>query len=263
MVIGGYDICSDCHGTGTVSDTNAERAEFIRAQVELARKGHLSDGTPCPCQICSELRDRESLLRAAHGREWQRVPWVEAGVVVEDAFDAVDVDTDAKATPHWHRGFIGRADVPALSWVCERVEATCRLCRGAGWGECPESGLDADCPQCHGTGTDSARTVWRVTPWALAVAAAHPVTEWWIGGLEPFLFGAGGPVSWHRTTYPNAMGDLQPAIWDLLKGETVHNHFDGIKLYDSREAALLALAQAAGAWVRDAVVKMWAKEVRT
>jgi hypothetical protein len=49
----------------------------------------------------------------------------------------------------------------------------------------------------------------------------------------------------------------------LLKGETVHNHFDGIKLYDSREAALLALAQAAGAWVRDAVVKMWAKEVRT
>lgn len=35
----GWELCTTCHGTGEVSNGNAERAEFIRVQCELARIG--------------------------------------------------------------------------------------------------------------------------------------------------------------------------------------------------------------------------------
>lgn len=210
------------------------RAALIRVQVELARlheAGHgLRATKECPasaysranpiaggqmtpkcrkCEDAFEIECRESeLLHAANRREWARVPWGQGGK--GDAFDwqLTGPPTVAPpesgvwsasyplacATPHWHRGFVGRVDVPALSWVCEFVPPK--------WDNPPE---------------------WRVTPWALAVAAAHPVTEWVIP--EPL-----SPVQ-----------ELPPAVFRLWA--------------EGRELPL-AIADV----VRDAVREMWKKE---
>lgn len=67
--------CPRCHGTGRISDGRAERAEFIRVQIELAGRGNHDISTPlhglkrcCDCgpaQICKKcvgLRQREREL---------------------------------------------------------------------------------------------------------------------------------------------------------------------------------------------------------
>jgi hypothetical protein len=95
--------------------------------------------------------------------------------------------------------------------------------------------------------------LWRVTPWALAVAAAHPVTEFVIGDREPQPWNATeGPFTWERDTSPTFPHELLPVLWGELEGATLDNTFDGIKVYESRKNALLALAQAAGRFVRRA-----------
>lgn len=225
------------------SGNDAARAEFIRVQVELARKR--ASEPPAPTKELAkfvrdlvQLENRERKLRAAHGRGWARVPWGQGGK--GDAFDwqLTGPPTVAPpesgvwsasyplacATPHWHRGFVGRVDVPALSWVCEFVPPK--------WDNPPE---------------------WRVTPWAIAIARTHPVTEFVIGDREPQPWNATeGPFTWERDTSPTFPHELLPVLWGELEGATLDNTFDGIKVYESRKNALLALAQAAGRFVRRA-----------
>jgi hypothetical protein len=82
------------------------------------------------------------------------------------------------ATPHFRRGFVERVEVPALSWVFER--------RYQGHAEgLPVQPDDVLNP-----------TEWRVTPWALAVASTHPVTEWECLDRAPWESVLGAPVWW-------------------------------------------------------------------
>src|SRR5947209_4285663 len=60
---------------------DAERAEFIRIQIELAE---LSDNDP----KCDRLRDRESFLHNRHGESWRAdIPeWARDGCVFRRGF---------------------------------------------------------------------------------------------------------------------------------------------------------------------------------
>lgn len=281
--------CDRCDCTGTVSDGRAERAELIRVQCELARLPNLFhksaslDG--CPCGGCELLRRSEELLTDDRRREWARVPCpvckgnpsrglgfkCRACQNTGDAMMHAEYpghDGTATATPHFHRGFVERVEVPALAWVLEQVAAKCKMCRGAGWCECPESGLDADCPQCHGTGTDSTRTEWRVTEWAKAVAGTHPVTEFVIGDREPrrhyYMQGEIGADWLLDADTPADEGSVIPQpIYDRIASDLMYMREKGFsrgQWEQSREAALSALAIAAADVVREAVLKMWARE---
>ncbi len=277
-----HEKCPTCHGTGTVSDTNTERAEFIRVQCELARTPVLESDYPLcvacggdglatgppesrPCRKCDStgkqdhkrykharrLLNRERELLAAHGREWARVPWG-----LGDAFDAFD--EHGKPTPHFRRGFVGRVGVPALSWVCERVAAKCKRCDGKGWYSFrgAEFGYEEEwCAECNRTGTVQ---VWRVTDWALAVARVHPVQRWECADREPHL-NIGG-YRWydedqHYTLDEDGQRAELPNL--VLKAIAARSKFVS---FDTPDQARVALARALGDAVRAAVVEMWARD---
>lgn len=225
-----------------------ERAELIRAQVELRplhEAGHGAGASKeCPvsveyradkrpggqmfpkCRRCEHAFDLEQrtgqLLHAANRREWQWVSWG-----IGCAFDRLP---GGQATPHVRRGFVERVEVPALSWVFEQIDPA-------------ETRCDVYPPE-----------LWRVTPWALAVGGAHPVTEFVIGDREPARAPVNGGVMFG---------------WNFGNGDEPHRlpkilpYFPETAWFDSREKALSALATAAADWVRAAVVAEWAKEVRT
>jgi uncharacterized protein (TIGR02996 family) len=87
--------CHVCQGTGSVSDGSAERAAFIRCQIELATMHctrHLHS-SPCrhlgpggaggPLELCESLRRRERvLLESATGRGYHCWEWM--GQAVKD-----------------------------------------------------------------------------------------------------------------------------------------------------------------------------------
>jgi uncharacterized protein (TIGR02996 family) len=247
--------CPTCRGTGTVSDGRAERAEFIRLQIrmELMR-------SECMCGACVTRRgehqhhnghcvvnrrhddgvhplNRERELLGVYGRQWARVPWRGAG-----AFDRRDSPEANFAAPTYtfRRGFVGRVECPALSWVCGRYVAE------SVYGHSPEY-------------------AWRVTPWALAVASTHPVTEFVIGDREPWEIEGQQDRShpWVWRPEDGVGGERERLIRPLFNAikaprKTIHGAY-----YPTREQALDALATAAADVVREAVASAWAKEGRT
>lgn len=169
--------CGRCKATGTASGGNAARAELVRVQMELARREgtqqereECSWGGTCVCRS-HELRRRESaILVPEHRAEWQRVacPTCEDGLVDDPSCPQTiwcDHCTDGDATR--------RAGVEVL-WARGCPETVrCRLAdvweqRHAGHA----SGLRIDPDD-----TLNSRE-WHVTPWAVAIAKAHPVTRW-------------------------------------------------------------------------------------
>lgn len=140
-----------------------ERAEFIRVQCELARllarveQAGFSNvrhtGGPL------HARERELLADADRRREWARVPWGKGGKGDALCPPSNDALPQPDVVPHFRRGFVERVEVPALSWLFERYVAE------SVYGHSPEY-------------------AWRVTPWALAVASTHPVTEWVVPAPE-------------------------------------------------------------------------------
>jgi len=60
--------CCKCSGTGYVSDGNAERAEFIRAQCRLARLPLCDRGMyGAHCSVCDDCKERRPLVRRVEG----------------------------------------------------------------------------------------------------------------------------------------------------------------------------------------------------
>lgn len=76
----GPQECSICRGAGTISNLNAERAEFIRVQCEISKSAGVCEKLWCDSQllVCDEckrwkvLRKREQELLFAHARDWFR-----------------------------------------------------------------------------------------------------------------------------------------------------------------------------------------------
>jgi hypothetical protein len=90
--------CPRCRDTGTVSNGNEARAEFIRVQCELANRPLASHPTHCDeCASTAALRRREREL-------WSQVPlpeWVSRDVSVRD----------------WERGFLWSVRCSWSDWL--------------------------------------------------------------------------------------------------------------------------------------------------
>ena len=264
-----------CDEKCTVSDGRAELAELIRVQVELARHTHGWKPENLKCvdiyldpqndesqrwkHKLHEMQARESALLAQHGREWARVPCEKCGGRPdrpEWRCTACQITGDAmmrrgpnngQAIPHFARGFVERVEVPALSWVMERVEVECGQCDGQGELE-TGSGMIRECPSCNGTGRLA--EPWRVTDWALAVARVHPVQRWECADREPHL-NIGG-YRWydedqHYTLDEDGQRAELPNL--VLKAIAARSKFVS---FDTPDQARVALARALGDAVRAA-----------
>lgn len=258
----------------------AERAEFIRVQCELER-----------CDVCSPRQgtwwdwqcghrpahERVQELQEQHGREWARVPCVTCvkgyekhpttGEVIEQWCRSCDRTGDAMqregCTPHFRRGFVERVEVPGLAWLFEhkrfvrrREPSPISFLRE------PEDAIITPPPPLE------EYYEWRVTEWAKAVGAAHPVTEFVIGDREPrrhyYMQGEIGADWLLDADTPADEGSVIPQpIYDRIASDLMYMREKGFsrgQWEQSREAALSALAIAAADVVREAVLKMWARE---
>ena len=226
------------------SGTDAARAEFIRVQCELARLLDTQGLREAPCHENARiytLNRRQRELLAANRRGWAHVVCPNCkGTGACDGgsvglYACPECSASRKDYPgtgdamqreglryEFRRGFVEVVKVPGLAWVMEFVPPK--------WGIVP---------------------LWRVTPWAIAIARTLPVTEFWIGGLEPY-WDAG---MWHFIGSDLLTGPDEPSYvpvslhdeWCRHKTKAVETRGDV-----GREAALLALAQAAGRLVRRA-----------
>lgn len=103
--------CLVCHGTGTVPNRFAERAELIRVQIKRADLDpyHLScTGDKCPHTECGPLRQRERDLLTRHWSDWSR-PFPVTYLGNFHALGAVGAT--------FRRGFIESVACPADTWL--------------------------------------------------------------------------------------------------------------------------------------------------
>jgi uncharacterized protein (TIGR02996 family) len=264
----GWGDCPTCRGSGEVSNGFAERAEFVRVQVELARMpavapagtlmavgpdGQLAPYNPdvagmsYPVAVSGtgpngryhELRRRE--LELAGSRE---IESVFAPIIPDELFWTTDSFPIANSTPHVvvRRGFVDEARCDLRTWCggeCEwcggdgQSHLTTRSGGSLGWG---------DCPDCHGTG--------RVTGIGPAVVRAHPVRSIVITGAEPRQSQSGlFHWAWENeftTGWPSTMPD------DVIRSGLERN---GVTIdYQTRTSALDALSAALIAWAKSAPV---------
>lgn len=170
-VVGGYGDCSDCRETGTVSDGCAERAEFIRVQIEWERTpaaDRASELVHHWNRICNKPRRAEWFgikCPACDGKKKVPAPWA-AGHGGQAPVRCSHCDGTGFAPTDVRRGFV------------ERV--ACRM------GDCRSTG---DVLR-HSHDTPSG-TVYHLTDWARGVLKAHPVTWWEIVDREPYHNGRG------------------------------------------------------------------------
>ncbi len=162
--------CTACSGSGRVPDGNADRAEFIRVQIELSRPdgecrqcearrlgGQHTNG-PCRCTPRRKaLRDRERELLEAHGLEWSD-PVMEAGLAPACWKQSEGVYGHGDVRWAFLRGFVGRVECSLAAWCGEE-------CEGHMVGGC----YGKICTTCRGSG--------RTNPLGPLVVAAAPVTE--------------------------------------------------------------------------------------
>ncbi len=170
--------CRTCYGTGSVSDGQGERAEFIRLQIELALIGGCPTGSNEPfssifcrigdvgCRRCT-IRRRERELLQAHYRDW----WPQGFEPNRGYSFKVEPPRVTLITGdgHWcnavtRRGFVEILTCTAADWLdnadklswwpgekcreCEDGQSLRHLSRNSnGW-----FSVRAICPTCHGTG---------------------------------------------------------------------------------------------------------------
>jgi uncharacterized protein (TIGR02996 family) len=269
----GWGDCPTCNGSGEVSNGFAERAEFVRVQVELARMpamipagtlmgygpdGQLAPYNPdvagmsypvavsgtCPPGRYHELRRRE--------RELWAPPLNREMIKAAQNLGLATLILPGMATPNdqiyraWgevSRGFVDAIRCDLRTWCggeCERCYSGIVETRTG-----PELGSRVysrdDCDSCHGTG--------RVTGIGPAVVRAHPVRRV-VTDREPWR-NEDGSFSWwmmyEGTTEERA--DIHEKVWKLLP------HVDGFGFgRPTRAAALDSLSAALLAWAKGAPV---------
>lgn len=116
--------CPACSGSGRVGDGRAARAEFIRVQVELARKGESeaceidpNEGHTCtedPCRVCESVERYDGLRRRA--RELLDGP--NAGFTNKTQwFTAGRRELATGFTPEFRRGFVESLTCTSAAWL--------------------------------------------------------------------------------------------------------------------------------------------------
>lgn len=235
--------CSRCAGSGAAPDGNAERAEFIRVQCDLARLPSLRRQQASPDMRVAVLRFRERVLWGDYSREWfgDTALWLPG-------------DDYARGSPHVtgyvvRRGFVDELRLPLAAFL----GAECGRCYGTGnnSGRNPPARHDSQCPTCHGTalpGLDLA-----------AVFGAHPVSRVVLTDREP-MPETGGGRGWHWTWetnlhLPTAMVTRAGLPRGLMRSPIVSASSGIARLFPTRDAADRALSDALVALGRDAAAR--------
>lgn len=243
----GRDTCTSCKGEGLVSDGNAEWAELIRIQCELAvvettcrclkcaMKREESTCWPDPRE-CWELREREKAILCNSPYTFWENEWV-----TTDFNDAISYPPIKSVCPIVHhrlvvrRGFCDQVISPLPAWYGRR----CQVCSGYGHATNKPDHSEM-CRECYGLGRtpDSGphilkkySTIQSVTIWGCNPAQSHRAAyqRWmWYGPAR------GEPL---ESTF-RVPARLPEGIWRRLP------HTD----WPSRAAALEALNQAAFTW---------------
>jgi uncharacterized protein (TIGR02996 family) len=156
------EVCArkGCECPQHVPNHYANRAALIRVQCELARlRGNATRR--------AELVFRENQLHDAHALAWAPVPCPVCEGSGNQPGDAYDLgrcdgcDGDGYAPLEWERGFV--------------VAVRCRMGDVLRW---------------------SNSEAWTLTPWARAVADAHPVERWEIVDREPWHVSGTNRLHW-------------------------------------------------------------------
>ncbi len=257
--------CPACSGTGRVSNGFAERAEFIRVQVELEKMRLDNDGKYPMClpnhgPLCQcTLRRRERELLAQHWGQWRPAILSTVGdtIVCRNLVpEADDVPMAGDVAIEFRRGFVYSVSAPLAvlfggpCGVCNGVSPRVQLMGADG----PSAVLN--CPDCSGTGTTPgvAAELWR----------SQPVQRMALVGKEPY-----GPdendgwCSWFSArfmdetiaerdgnTIPDRLFDLM-AGGELVRGGNHLTSDEDICRFPTRAAALDVLSAAAVALGRE------------
>lgn len=236
--------CPACGGTGSVSNGLAERAEFVRVQVEIAHHeiaaGHrLADHCCCvPCVCSKPLRDRErELWTAAHARKWG------LGDGWRRTVHATSLGTGTLPAAFVSRGFVAelRCDLRTFAG------GECGRCQDQpGWAFTAGSRLRR-CPDCSGTG--------RTPGLAAAIFASQPVTVVRLTCRRPHYNGYG--YGWFNADRDRPSSGVPEAaeipadIWHKMPPVGVSKIVDGrFKAHATKQDADLALSLGAIAYGR-------------
>ena len=200
----------------------AERAEFIRVQVELARRRASGDGYRL------ELVNRELELFAAHGADW----FGPTGCLTPPN------DRERAAGGTFcvvRRGFVSHVTCTLAAFVGGPCGCNRR-------GDFVYDGLGSlHCPVCRGSGT--------TTGIAAALFAAHPVTGVTLTDREPTpIHHSGGyrPPSWHNDPDWQNPGYIPTDLYDAVRRLNLH-HIEGpgpVLSFEDEATALSALSRA-------------------
>lgn len=272
--------CPICHGENVVPNSNAERAEFVRVQVELARLGdpkpHSISGQRCACDGCT-LRRRERELWGWWRETWFP-PYQSIGNIPGPFAYALQADANLRV-PNLivRRGFVESVtcDLATLfSGPCENCGGFGEFRRRLDNGDGPEG----PCPNCGGKWNsgphDDTDSYWdrgtgRTPGVAPALFGAQPVIRVTLTDREPYsiMFGwydAAHPGLAHASTNTSL---LPTELFDRLPVEGRHTKADptgertGRRDYwawwSTRDAALDALSQACVAWGRANAAGRW------
>lgn len=276
--------CGICHGTGNVPDTaNADRAEFIRVQCELAQVSLFEDDygkcyycggdgdtgdyhASRRCRVCDgtgkekhkkykrvkDLLARESALDAANRERWLRVECPKCGSSGNrDMYDDVG-DLRATVRCQWCDG---TGDIGGLSYH-RTGDVGVAFARGF-----PDTINGCQLPnvfeRIHDGSPDGGE--WVPTPWIARVFAHHPtIRRVPLVDRVPYghdsaaeVLGVGWQrASTHERMHPGADGSerhryaIPDPVFDALKGTTSPHRTPENKNYPSHAAANEDLAVA-------------------
>jgi uncharacterized protein (TIGR02996 family) len=253
--------CDECNGSACVSDGRAELAEFVRVQVELAKRNprDCNQGT-CrtgsrdrPCTAC---REREE-LQARERELWPAVRRVFEGDGAAKLFPVLGID-----------GIVGNAPLVLIRRGLPAV-VRCTFAEWMGGEECPHCdrgvqwrSMPPDSRVCESCGGDPERRkpgTGRTPGIGPRLAQRWPVVAVEVTDVSPMNFSFGSMF---------ACGSDESSLPDWLPheihakfptGKTWHtNNVDAIRnvrIFKDESAARAALSDALIAWARGQVIK--------
>ncbi len=213
---------------------DAERAEFVRVQCELARLlpdhdpiGDEHDGQCVECNRVRTLRRRERELLPKNWFAWTPEIGAPRACGNREAFPGSELNpSSGHVVMTFRRGFIDEVACPLDVWTPP----------------CPNAGRAGGTPYHDRHGCTVCRGTGRVAGVGAALVACQPVTTVRVTDREPDVGNW-----WYRGTHPSGLhpeSDLPEDVFDLLGGGELlpWGHYD--RRYDSQTAALADLSSA-------------------